>query len=348
MNPIRDLPTLGWNLFFEQQLDHNDSEQWVKARVAAHHGSQIIVFTVDGEIAIPIQLTDACEDLAVGDWVLLDPDTFRGTRRLERESLIARKAAGDVARQQLIAANIDTLFIVSSCNQDFNLSRLERYLAVAIEARTTPIVVLTKADLCEDATSLRQQVERLHSGLLVEFLDARCQDQTESLGHWCRSGQTVALVGSSGVGKSTLANSLGAGELATAEIRESDDKGRHTTTARSMHRMRFGGWLIDNPGMRELQLTSCEQGVDDLFEDVVELSRQCRFTNCRHAGDTGCALESAVETGLLEARRLTSYLKLRSEQERNSATMAQRREKDRRMGKLYKSIQANNRKVKKD
>ncbi len=262
--------------------------------------------------------------------------------------MIARKAAGDVARQQLIAANIDTLFIVSSCNQDFNLSRLERYLAVAIEARTTPIVVLTKADLCDDPIQLRQQVEQLHAGLIVEFLDARSTEQTESLRHWCRSGQTVALVGSSGVGKSTLANSLGAGELQTAGIRESDDKGRHTTTARSMHPMRFGGWLIDNPGMRELQLPSCEQGVDDLFEDVVELSRQCRFRNCQHAGDTGCALESAVEEGLLDERRLTSYLKLRSEQERNSESLAQRREKQRRLGKFYKSVQANNRKYKRD
>lgn len=348
MSVTCDLTSLGWNLFFEQQLDAGESERWVKARVAAHHGSQIVALTVAGELAIPIQLASARGDLAVGDWVLLEPGTHRVVRRLERESLIARRAAGEVAKQQLIAANIDTLFIVCSCNQDFNLSRLERYLAVAIEARTIPIVVLTKADLCEDPASLRQQVERLHSGLVVEFLDARCTEQTEALTHWCRTGQTVALVGSSGVGKSTLANSLGANELQTAGIRESDDKGRHTTTARSMHRMRPGGWLIDNPGMRELQLPGCEHGVDDLFEDIVELSRQCRFRNCRHDADTGCALKSAVESGLLEARRFNSYLKLRAEQERNSESLAQRRDRDRRMGKFYKSVQAHNRKSKQD
>lgn len=348
MSESMDLTGLGWNLFFEQQLDPGENESAIKARISAHHGSQVIVLSETGEHAIPIQLTESCGDLAVGDWVLLETETLRGIRRLDRESLVARRAAGEAARLQLIAANIDTLFVVSSCNQDFNLSRLERYLAVAIEAKTTPIVVLTKADLCDDPYALRQQVERLHTGLMVEFLDARHPDQADILSHWCRTGKTVALVGSSGVGKSTLANSLGAGDLATAGIREDDDKGRHTTTARSMHRIRHGGWLIDNPGMRELQLTACEQGVEDLFEDVVELSQQCRFRNCRHDGDQGCALEAAVTSGQIESRRIRSYLKLRREQQRNSESMAERREKDRRMGKFYKTVQSNNRKVKKD
>lgn len=341
------LHQFGWNAFFEQQLEPGE-QSLIAARVAAHHGGRVILLAAEEELALDIQLLDACEDVAVGDWILLNSTGERATRRLERETLISRKAAGQVAKEQLIAANVDTLLIVSSCNQDFSLSRLERYLAVAFESKTTPVIVLTKSDLCDDPAELRQQVERLHTGLIVETLDARDSEQVTVLDHWCRPGQTVALVGSSGVGKSTLANSLGADHLATAGIRADDDKGRHTTTSRSMHLMRQGGWLIDNPGMRELQLPSCEQGVADVFEDVIAFTRQCRFRNCRHENDAGCAAVAAVEAGELDGRRLRSFLKLRSEQERNSESMAERREKDRKQGKFYKSVQANNRKVKKE
>jgi ribosome biogenesis GTPase len=341
------LHRIGWKAFFEQQLEPGE-ESLIPARIAAHHGSQVILFSAAGELALDIQLMDACGDIAVGDWILLNSTGQRAKRRLDRETLISRKAAGQVAKEQLIAANVDTLLIVSSCNQDFSLSRFERYLAVAFESKTTPVVVLTKSDLCVDPAELRQQVERLHTGLVVETLDARDPDQVAVLDHWCRPGQTVALVGSSGVGKSTLANSLGANHLATAAIRADDDKGRHTTTSRSMHAMRQGGWLIDNPGMRELQLPSCEQGVADVFEDVMAFTRHCRFRNCRHESDAGCAAVAAVEAGELDGRRLKSFLKLRSEQERNSESMAERRDKDRKLGKFYKSVQANNRKVKKE
>ena len=349
----RSLAQLGWKPFFDSQLDLLESQklangQLQAARVAAHFGSQVVLLTTGGDQAIPIQLTSACGDLAVGDWILLEPKSQRATRRLERETTISRRAAGQVATEQLIASNVNTLFIVSSCNQDFNLSRLERYLAVAIESGATPVVILTKADLCDDPALLRQQAEQIHSGLIVETIDARDGQQVELFRDWCRTGQTIALVGSSGVGKSTLANSLGALSIKTNAIREDDAKGRHTTTARSMHPIRFGGWLVDTPGMRELQLANCESAVEDIFEDVIALMNQCQFRNCSHENDQGCAVVAAVESGELDSRRFKNFMKLRAEQERNSESIAERRDKDRKMGKYYKSVIANKQNLKKD
>jgi ribosome biogenesis GTPase len=146
------------------------------------------------------------------------------------------------------------------------------------------------------------------------------------------------MLGSSGVGKSTLAKTMGAHKLSTAAIRAGDDKGRHTTTFRSMHQIRFGGWLIDNPGMREFQLPQCEQGLEDVFEDVLQFAEHCRFRDCGHQGDAGCAVAAAVSNGDLDSRRLTSYLKLQSEQARNAESLAERREKDRQRGRFYKSV----------
>lgn len=204
-----ELRAFGWKPCFAQQLSEAEAETLAAARVGAHYGSRVLCITDAGEFSLPTQLTEACGDLAVGDWVLLDAEGQRAVRRLERESLIVRKAAGEKAQSQLIAANVDTLFIVSSCNHDFNLARLERYLALAAEAKIVPVVVLTKADLCDDTATLRKQAFRLMSGLLVETIDARDALQVAQLADWCAAGQTVALVGSSGVGKSTLAMVLG-------------------------------------------------------------------------------------------------------------------------------------------
>jgi ribosome biogenesis GTPase len=350
------LRELGWQPFFERQVSADEFSQRVMARVSAHHGSQVSFLTESGELTVPSaivetepeQIADAARttsQVAVGDWFLLDPSDFRAVRRLKRKTLICRKAAGETVNAQLIAANVDTVFIVSSCNQECNLSRLERYLALVLEAGPTGVVVLTKSDLCENPAELKQLVLRLRPGLLVETLDARDTAQTHVLDAWCGMGQTIALLGSSGVGKSTLATSMSGVALKTGEIRSDDDKGRHVTTARSMHRLRAGGWLIDNPGMRELQLPACEQGLADLFDDVLQFAQQCRFRNCSHQGDAGCAVEAAVDSGELEARRLRNYLKLQSEQARNSASLAQRRDRDRKTGHLYKTIIANKRRL---
>ncbi len=334
----QELFAIGWKPHFQQQLAPDESQRAIVARVSAHHRSQILLLGEKGEFRVPVQLAEAAGEVAVGDWLLLDEESHRAIQRFERQTLLYRKAAGTEVKPQLIAANIDTMFIVSSCNEDFNLSRIERYLALAIESGTQPVVVLTKADLSDRVGDLRRQVEQLRPGLLVESLDARDPRQVGVLESWCRAGQTVALLGSSGVGKSTLANALGADGQATGAIREHDGKGRHVTTARSLHLLRAGGVLIDNPGMRELQLADCEEGVTELFDDVVRIAQQCRFHNCSHDGDDGCAISSAIESGELDERRFVSFRKLLAEQAHNSRSLSERRDRDRQFGKLCKSI----------
>src|SRR5262245_7431736 len=223
----QQLRALGWKPFFEQQISAELLGAVVLARVSAHFGSQVLLVGADGEIRVPAQVAESAGEIAVGDWLVLNAADQRAVQRLERQTLLYRKASGEEVKPQVIAANVDTIFIVSSCNEDFNLSRIERYLALTIQAGATPVVVLTKVDLGGDVAALRRQVERIRSGLVVETLDARESAQADVLTAWCGPGQTVALLGSSGVGKSTLANSLGAGSLATGAIREHDGRGRH-------------------------------------------------------------------------------------------------------------------------
>jgi ribosome biogenesis GTPase len=334
-HPLRPI---GWKPHFEQQLSPDEPIPAVVARVSAHHGSQVLMLGATGEFRIPVQLAESAGEIAVGDWLVLSAADHRAVRRLERQSLLYRKASGEEVKPQVIAANVDIIFIVCSCTEDFNLSRIERYLALTIQAGITPVVILTKADLCTDAAALRRKVEQLHTGLLVETLDARHAAQTAALATWCGPGQTVALLGSSGVGKSTLASSLGAGQLATSEVREKDGKGRHTTTTRSLHLLPSGGVLMDNPGIRELQLPACEEGVQDLFDDVLRIAAECRFNNCSHDGVEGCAVTAAIASGELDQRRFTSFQKLNAEQAHNSRTLAERRERDRKNGRFFKSI----------
>lgn len=337
------LRAIGWNDFFEAQLAPLDLRSVVIVRVSAHHGSQVEVRGEAGEFRVPVQSAEAEGKVAIGDWLVLNAADHRAVRLLERRTLLSRKAAGEEVKQQIIVANVDTLFIVSSCNEDFNLSRIERYLAMAIQAGATPVVVLTKADLCDDPGALVEQARQLHPGLAVEVLDARSAEQATALTAWCGPGQSVALLGSSGVGKSTLANALGAGDLATGGIREKDGKGRHTTTSRSLHLLPAGGVLVDNPGVREFQLRDCEEGVGDLFEDVLAIIAECKFNNCAHEGEPGCAVRAAIATGTLEERRYASFQKLQAEQARNALALARRRERERKTSQSYKSAIARKR-----
>ncbi|PLX82897.1 MAG: ribosome small subunit-dependent GTPase A [Desulfuromonas sp.] len=337
------LPELGWSHFFQQQLSLEEWESTKPARVLAVHRNAIDVASEHGAqmITLPGQwhLRDPEELPTVGDWLLLDPSSGQPQRMLERKSLIRRKAAGIESKVQLMAANVDTLFVVTSCNQDFNSSRLERYLALALESKVDPVVVLTKADLADDVSAYQQQAIGLNPDIAVETVNALDSSSVASLLTWCACGQTVALVGSSGVGKSTLINTLcGVSRQETGTIRDDDAKGRHTTTSRTLHSLPSGGLLIDNPGLRELQLSDCQSGVSSLFEDIEELAQSCRFNDCLHQSEEGCAVKAAIAWGDLSPRRLTNYQKLMAEQQRNSETIAEKRRRERNFGKHVRSV----------
>lgn len=330
---------LGWTNFFNSQLSAEERTNSCPVRVVAVHRDRIEVLGEGLRIQLPSQQTRSEEDCpTIGDWLLLDRGSRRPKRILNRNSLFERRAPGRGRKRQLIAANVDTLFIVSSCNQDFNAARIERYLVLARGAGVMPIVVLTKADLVEDPEAFADEARSLQPGLHVETINALDQESVDGVRAWCGRGQTVALLGSSGVGKSTLVNTLtGSTTISTRAIREDDDKGRHTTTARALHRLEQGGWLLDTPGMRELQLVYAARGVEEVFDDIMALAQQCRFTDCMHGTEPDCAIKAAVAAGTLDQKRIDRWRKLSAEEAYNSETIAERRARERGFGRLVRS-----------
>ena len=254
-------------------------------------------------------------------------DETRVTRRLSPLTELSRRAAGPGIDAQLIATNVDTLGIVSSCNADFNIARIERYLVLASSAGCLPLVLLTKADLCDDPLEYVRQATRLSPQLTAIALNARDPADVARLAPWCRGAQTLALVGSSGVGKTTLNNLLTARDDATQDIRQDDARGRHTTTSRHLHRSIHGGWLIDTPGIRELQLTDASSGIEAVFQDIETLAGFCKFRDCDHDTEPGCAVRAALDDGALSPERLQRWRKLSREERHNTETLAEARQR---------------------
>jgi ribosome biogenesis GTPase len=317
---VAGLAELGWTPFFSAQVSGEEQAALCPVRVmAVHRGKIAVTGAIEGVIAerlIPPYIAHAQGEethATVGDWLLIDAATSQIQRILTRASLFKRRTPGNERKVQLIAANVDTLFIVASCNQDFKVARLERYLVMTREVGVTPVIVLTKADRAEDPESFAQAARELQPGLQVETINAKDPESAGRLAAYCGPGKTVALLGSSGVGKSTLIKTLtGVERIATQAVRENDGKGRHTTTVREMHRLDQGGWLMDTPGMRELHLSEAAEGLAEVFDDITMLAQACRFSNCGHNSEPGCAVQPELAAGTLDPVRFARWRKLSS------------------------------------
>lgn len=331
------LADLGWSAHFASHCDEEARGSYPPARISEVHRDRILALTPTGEISLGLPPDLSAGDLAPGDWITTDENLERVHSLLPRKTELSRKAAGSDNRAQLIAANVDTMMIVTSCNADFNPARLERYLALAASSGALPLIVLTKADMTEDAEQYRKAAENLSPLVTALSLNARDASELDALAPWLRSGDTGALVGSSGVGKSTILNGLTGVAALTQGIREDDAKGRHTTTARSLHRTRFGGWIIDTPGMRSLPLNDSAEGIAQVFADLDELSQSCKFSDCAHASEPGCAIQAAIARGEVEENRLKRWQKLQREDQYNSESIAETRRRHKTFAKRVKS-----------
>lgn len=312
---FKALQPLGWKSFFQHQIAPDDWQSMVPLRVAEVHRSQLRTLGAQGPAVVEFPHHERwSQSVTVGDWVLArrEGTQLYLARVLERLNGIHRKAAGSEIGEQWISANLDTAFIVMGCDSNFNLNRLERYLALVLDTRIEPVVILSKADTCDAIESLLASVPQ---ACLSYAVDARDPQSTAILLRHLGEGQSITLMGSSGVGKTTLINTLlGEDRLATQEVREDDDRGRHTTTSRQLIQLPTGGVIIDTPGMRELQLPGVEEGLERLYGDIEALARECRFRDCRHNAEAGCRIHEALDSGALEQRRWKNYRKMQREQ----------------------------------
>ena len=323
MNELHEgLSHLGWDERFAREAAEWMDQGFEPGRVAVEHRGAYTVFTAAGSVDAALtgkmrfEAEDRGELPAVGDWVMLER-TAGGGRAvvravLPRRSRFSRKVAGETTEEQVLTANIDTVFLVTALNQDKNLRRIERYLALAWESGAVPAIVLTKADLCENVWEAIAEVSEVAPGVPVHAVSIVTDEGFEELTGYFKANRTVSLLGSSGVGKSTIVNRLSGAEMKVQEIRE-DGKGRHTTSHREMILLPDGGIIVDTPGMRELQMWEANEGLDVAFNDVTAFAAECRFNDCSHDSEPGCAVKAAIERGELDEERLESFRKLERE-----------------------------------
>jgi ribosome biogenesis GTPase len=327
-----DLADLGWNDHFEGHFTEFRNQDLVPARVAQEHRRVYLLYCEEGEVWGEVsgrfrhQAVSKGEFPAVGDWVAasIRPEEKRATIQLilPRRSCFLRKAVlsggmpdtGGKTSEQIIATNVDFVFLVSGLDGEFNLRRIERYLSIAWESQAIPVVVLNKADICSDVGSYLKEAESIALGVAVHAISAADKQGLAIFGEYLSRGRTGGFLGSSGVGKSTIINALlGVEHLKVTPVRDYDKKGRHTTSGRELILLPTGGMVIDTPGMRELGMWNNQEGLSKTFDDIEELARGCHFRDCKHQGEPGCAVQEAIDDGRLDAKRLQNYVKLKKE-----------------------------------
>jgi ribosome biogenesis GTPase len=346
-----ELKELGFDDWFQEKQEENLESEYRVARVTAVDRASYLVRNESSEV--PAEATgkllyaaESSVDLpCVGDWVYVQYHNSNTLAiihaRFPRKTILKRKSAGKKIEYQLIASNIDVAFIIQSCEFDFNLQRLERYLAMVNEGGIRPVILLSKTDLISpnNLDLMFSEIEQAgirNEVLALSNLTERGLDQFQQM---LEKGNTYCLVGSSGVGKTTLLNHLlGRPVFETKPIRQKDGKGRHATARRHLIVLDGGAMVIDNPGMRELGVIAMTAGLEAEFSDILELSTHCRFGNCTHTGETGCSIRMAIESGELSEERYRTYLKLMKESEYHEISYVEKRKKDREFGRFVKSV----------
>jgi ribosome biogenesis GTPase len=351
MDKLEDIGLSDW---FRSRLEDDKLAAHELARVVSVHKDRYIVSKGQAEIFAELAgnlfyTAESPTDLpTTGDWVyadFYDDNTHAIIHEVvPRKTLLKRKTAGKLVDFQLIAANIDTAFIIQSADHNFNLRRLERYLVMVNESEITPVILLSKCDLIPqiEVDEIIESISTIAAQITVMAFSNYNADNIDTIKHSLVSGKTYCLLGSSGVGKTTLLNSiLGRGEFETKSVSKKQNKGRHTTTSRELIYLDNGAMLIDTPGMRELGSMSVDTGIDETFSEILALAQNCKFSNCSHTSEKGCSILSAIKTGDISEQRYKNYLKLKNESAFNDMSYHEKRKKDKDFGKLIKSTVKN-------
>ncbi|MGV3666100.1 MAG: ribosome small subunit-dependent GTPase A [Leptospira bouyouniensis] len=354
---IMQLSDLGWSSFFELNFEKYKNEGFLAMRIIRENREKYIACGEFGEFSCEVSGTfrfhakSKSQFPAVGDWVVTSVITNERKAIIQavlpRKSGFSRKVAGHITEEQVIAANIDIVFIITGLDLNYNLRRIERFLSIAWESKALPVILLNKADLCPEAELRKIEVESVAIGVDVYTVSATQNVGIDILKQYIQKGKTIAFLGSSGVGKSTIINSLlGKEQLKVNDVSELGSRGRHTTTYRELFILSNGGMIIDTPGMRELQVWGEDEGLKHVFDDIEKLSLSCRYRNCSHQNEPDCAVQIAISEGTLDPKRLESFLKMKREFEylQDRQTMkasAIEKANWKRISKLAKSIKKN-------
>ena len=352
------LEDLGYKESFEKYRADNDLTSLEVGRVIAEHKERYMVRTTEGDLEAEITgnmrfSAQSREDFpAVGDWVALssyDADMAIIHHILPRFSIIKRKAVGQSGEIQIIAANIDYAFLVQAVDRDFNINRLERYLTICHESKVKPLIILTKVDLINESgiAAIKERIESRVKDVPIIAISNLSLTGYDKLNLIFEQGLTYCMLGSSGVGKSTLLNQLsGRSVMKTGDISRSTNKGRHVTSHRELVILENGGILIDNPGMREVGITDTESGLENTFNVITGLSQKCKFKDCTHTGEKGCAVIEALDKGQLDPGAYDNYIKMEREKSHFESTLAERKQKEKEFGKLLKNYKKDIKKYK--